>query len=124
MPWFDGIPGVLLSPMGFLQRPLIWLELISQISDAIGGGPNFAYELCMQHVTEKQSKTLNLTHWRVAFAGLEINHLKTYRNFRSVSLAIISFIRAMDWRNLIYMLLAGVINWVSVIYRSFLIVGR
>ena len=81
LPLFNGIPSVLLSPLDFLRRPIIWLELISKLPDVISGGPNFAYELCHQRVNEVQLRTLNLSHWRVAFAGSEMNHVKTYQQF-------------------------------------------
>ena len=81
LPLFDGITSVLLSALDFLRHPIICFELISKLPDVISGGPNFAYELCYQQINEVQLRTLNISRWCVAFAGSEMNHLKTYQQF-------------------------------------------
>ena len=45
------------------------------------GGPNFAYQLCIQRVSEAQKQALNLAHWRLAFCGAEVIRPKTVRQF-------------------------------------------
>lgn len=45
---------VFMSPMAFLQKPIRWLKAISNYSITISGGPNFAYDLCSQQITEEQ----------------------------------------------------------------------
>ncbi len=103
LPLFEGITSVLLSPLDFLRRPIIWLELISKLPDVISGGPNFAYELRYQRINEVQLRTLNLSRWRVAFAGSEMNHLKTYQQFlqkfSTFALMRKLFILLMVWPN-------------------------
>ena len=49
-PLFCGRPSVLMSPMAFLQKPLRWLRAITEFEATIAGGPNFAYELCLQKI--------------------------------------------------------------------------
>jgi 8-amino-7-oxononanoate synthase len=70
-PMYVGRPNVLLSPMSFLQKPYRWLSAISRFRGTTSGGPNFAYDLCVQKVTPEQRATLDLSSWRVAFNGAE-----------------------------------------------------
>src|SRR5215471_1256444 len=53
-PLFAGYPFVLMSPVDFLQRPVRWLNAISQYRATTSGGPNFAYDLCVRKVTPEQ----------------------------------------------------------------------
>lgn len=66
-----GRPSVLMSPMNFLQKPIRWLQAISKYGVTISGGPNFAYELCVQKITDEQMEGLDLSRWEVAFNGAE-----------------------------------------------------
>ena len=43
-----------MSPMTFLKRPLRWLQMIDRYGVTIGGGPNFAYDLCLRRITDEQ----------------------------------------------------------------------
>jgi 8-amino-7-oxononanoate synthase/acyl carrier protein len=70
-PLYVGRPNILMSPMSFLQKPYRWLSAITRFGGSTSGGPNFAYELCVQKITPEQRKTLDLSTWRVAFNGAE-----------------------------------------------------
>ncbi|QDV14161.1 Putative fatty-acid--CoA ligase fadD21 [Rosistilla oblonga] len=70
-PLFYGRPNVLMSPMAFLQKPVRWLQMISKYKVSISGGPNFAYQLCVEKVTPEEIATLDLSGWEVAFNGAE-----------------------------------------------------
>ena len=70
-PLFMGRSTLLMSPMAFLQKPLYWLRGISQNKVHISGGPNFAFDLCVQKVTDEELATLDLSCWGVAFNGAE-----------------------------------------------------
>jgi acyl-CoA synthetase (AMP-forming)/AMP-acid ligase II len=71
---FRGTLCVLMSPLGILQKPYRWLRAISRYRARISGGPNFAYELCADRVTDEQKAALDLSEWRVAIlAGEPIN---------------------------------------------------
>ncbi|MEX2185528.1 MAG: AMP-binding protein, partial [Pirellulales bacterium] len=70
-PMFIGRPNTLMSPMSFLQKPLRWLKAISRYRGTTSGGPNFAYELCVDKITEEQKADLDLSSWLVAFNGAE-----------------------------------------------------
>jgi len=70
-PLFLGARCILMSPVSFLQQPFRWLSAISRFRATISGGPNFAYDLCVQKVTAEQRATLDLSSWEVAFNGAE-----------------------------------------------------
>ena len=70
-PLYAGVPVMLMSPMDFLQKPLRWLQAISEFRATTSGGPNFAYELCCRKVSQAQLETLDLSCWDMAFTGAE-----------------------------------------------------
>jgi acyl-CoA synthetase (AMP-forming)/AMP-acid ligase II len=70
-PVYSGFPSVLMSPMTFLRKPLVWLQAITQIGATSAGGPNFAYDLCARKVTPEQRQKLDLSTWDMAYCGAE-----------------------------------------------------
>ncbi|MDZ4323511.1 MAG: non-ribosomal peptide synthase/polyketide synthase, partial [Pseudomonas sp.] len=80
-PVFSGVPCVLMSPAYFLGRPLRWLEAISEYGGTISGGPDFAYRLCSERVSESALERLDLSGWRVAYSGSEPIRLDTLDRF-------------------------------------------
>jgi 8-amino-7-oxononanoate synthase len=80
-PMYVGRPNVLMSPMSFLQKPYRWLSAISRFRGTTAGGPNFAYDLCVEKITPEQCKTLDLSSWKVAFNGAEPVRAETLEAF-------------------------------------------
>ena len=80
-PMYYGRPNVLMSPMSFLQRPLRWLQAITKYKGAVSGGPNFAYDLCVQRVTPEETSHLDLSTWTLAFNGAEPIRPETLAEF-------------------------------------------
>src|SRR5439155_23207574 len=78
---FHGAPVVLMSPLGLLQRPFRWLQAISRYRADTSGGPNFAYDLCVQRVTPEQKATLDLSNWSIACIGSEPVSARTIERF-------------------------------------------
>ncbi len=72
---------VLMTPAAFLQRPSRWLQAISTFKATTSGGPNFAYDLCVQKVTAEQRAALDLSHWTLAFSGAEPIRVETLNRF-------------------------------------------
>lgn len=70
-PLYMGKSNTLFSPTHFLQKPVRWLQMLSQTGCTISGGPNFAYDLCVEKVTAEQKTTLDLSRWALAFNGAE-----------------------------------------------------
>lgn len=80
-PLFAGFPVILMAPTSFLQRPMRWLEAIARYGGTTSGGPNFAYDLCVQRSTPEQRRKLDLSTWQVAFNGAEPVRSATLRHF-------------------------------------------
>lgn len=80
-PLYGGFPCFLMAPASFLQRPYRWLKAISDYGGTTSGGPNFAYELCIDKITPEQRETLDLSRWSVAFNGAEPIRWDTLERF-------------------------------------------
>ncbi|MHC5725951.1 MAG: fatty acyl-AMP ligase, partial [Nostoc sp.] len=80
-PLYGGFPVTLMSPVDFLQKPYRWLSAISRYQATTSGGPNFAYELCVQKITPEQRTNLDLSSWDVAFNGAEPIRADTLERF-------------------------------------------
>ena len=80
-PLYCGSTNYLMSPLDFLKKPTLWLETISKYHVSISGGPNFAYDLCTNKVTQKDMETLDLSCWRIAFSSSETIRHSTIERF-------------------------------------------
>ena len=70
-PLYAGFPVVLMSPLACIQRPLRWLQAITRYRATTSGGPNFAYDWCVDRIAESKRAGLELSSWDVAFNGAE-----------------------------------------------------
>lgn len=77
----SGADAVLMSPLAFLQRPLRWLQAITDYRGGISGAPNFAYEQCMKAAQRGDRPQFDLESWRHAFAGAEPVRMRTLEAF-------------------------------------------
>lgn len=68
---YAGCTCILMSPFHFMQKPQRWLEAITKYKATHSGGPNFAYELCVNEIKEGELKNLDLSSWKVAYNGSE-----------------------------------------------------
>ncbi|QHC27512.1 fatty acyl-AMP ligase [Streptomyces sp. HF10] len=66
-----GWPLVMLSPIHFVQDPYRWLKAITDHKVTISVGPNFAFDLCAQSITDEELATLDLSRLRQVFCGSE-----------------------------------------------------
>ncbi|NJK57134.1 MAG: fatty acyl-AMP ligase [Pleurocapsa sp. SU_5_0] len=80
-PLFAGLPAVLMSPIALAQNPFLWLQALSKYQITTSGGPNFAYDLLCQKITDEQRASLDLSHWEVAFTGAEPVRAETLGKF-------------------------------------------
>ncbi len=81
LPLYLKARAILMPPSYFLQSPLRWLQIISQERVVLSGGPNFAYDLCANKVTEEQIAQLDLSSWRYAVNGAEPIRETTLQRF-------------------------------------------
>ena len=80
-PLYGGLSAVLMSPIALAQKPFLWLQAISKYKITTSGGPNFAYDLLCQKITDEQRASLDLSSWEVAFSGAEPVRAETLAKF-------------------------------------------
>jgi 7-keto-8-aminopelargonate synthetase-like enzyme/acyl-CoA synthetase (AMP-forming)/AMP-acid ligase II/ribosomal protein S18 acetylase RimI-like enzyme/acyl carrier protein len=80
-PIFVGFPGVLLSPQMFMNDPFGWLKACSDFRATTTGAPNFAYDLCVERITDEQVAQLDLRSLQVAYNGSEPVRHETQARF-------------------------------------------
>ena len=80
-PLYCGRPNILMSPLSFLLKPYRWLAAISKYKGTTSGGPNFAYDQCVQKIRDDQLDSLDLSSWQVAFNGAEPVQAETLEAF-------------------------------------------
>ncbi|MCE0764882.1 fatty acyl-AMP ligase [Pseudonocardia kujensis] len=80
-PLWVGAQAILMSPMAFVRRPLLWLETVSRYRAHTSGGPNFAFDACVGAAARGTVPTLDLSCWKVAFNGAEPVRPDTLRTF-------------------------------------------
>ena len=81
---YVGSACVLLAPVAFIQRPLLWLRAISEYRAEVAGGPNFAFDLCADRYRSEQMEGIDLSCWKVAFNGAEPVRAETIRRFSQI----------------------------------------
>lgn len=80
-PLYLGGHTILMSPRRFLQKPLAWLQAISDYKASISGAPNFAYQLCVDRIDTQDAEALDLSGWETAFCGAEPINAETLDRF-------------------------------------------
>jgi fatty-acyl-CoA synthase len=81
VPLYFGIPTAVLSPLAFLSRPERWLWAIHHHRGTLSPAPNFAYELCVRKVADRELEGLDLSSWRAALNGSEPVNPETLDRF-------------------------------------------
>ncbi len=78
---FIGRPVALMSPMAFLQKPIRWFRAITKYGATTSGGPNFAYQLCVDKIADEELSGVDLSTWGTAFNGAEPVRAATLKQF-------------------------------------------
>jgi 1-acyl-sn-glycerol-3-phosphate acyltransferase len=81
VPLFSGNPVVVMSPLAFLSRPERWLQAIHRHRGTMSPAPNFAFELCVRKIADKDLQGLDLSSWRAALNGAEPVRADTIERF-------------------------------------------
>jgi len=76
-----GVPLAVMSPLSFLTRPERWFWAFHKHRGTITAAPNFAYELCVRKIADKDIEGLDLSSWRVAMNGAEPVNPETMQRF-------------------------------------------
>ena len=72
---------VLFTPSAFVQRPVLWFELITKYRASYTGGPNFAFDLCAKRIGDSQLEGIDLSCLNAMFNGAEPVHWDTLELF-------------------------------------------
>jgi len=80
---YVGALCVLMSPVGFLQRPLSWLRAIHAYRAEVASGPNFAFDLCVGRYNAEEMADIDLSCWRIALNGAETVRADTIERFNA-----------------------------------------
>jgi fatty-acyl-CoA synthase len=76
-----GTPLCVMSPLAFLTRPERWLQAFHKHRGTITAAPNFAYELCVRKIADKDIEGVDLSSWRAALNGAEPVNPETLARF-------------------------------------------
>jgi fatty-acyl-CoA synthase len=76
-----GVPLAVMSPLSFLTRPERWLWTFHKHRGTVTAAPNFAYELCVRKIADKDIEGLDLSSWRIAMNGAEPVNPETMQRF-------------------------------------------
>lgn len=71
MPLFIGMGCVFMSPVSFMQRPMRWIQALSDYRGTHTPSPNFGFEIIARKTTSEQRKDLDLSSVRVVLNGAE-----------------------------------------------------
>ena len=80
-PLHFGLPVAVMSPLAFLTRPEKWLHAFHRHRGTVAAAPNFAYELCVRKIADKDIQGLDLSSWRAALNGAEPVNPETLERF-------------------------------------------
>jgi len=80
-PLHFGLPVAVMSPLAFLTRPERWLQAFQKYGGTVSAAPNFAYELCVRKIADKDIQGLDLSGWRAALNGAEPVNPETLDRF-------------------------------------------
>lgn len=79
--FYNGATCIIMSPLMFMKNPVLWLKMITDYKVTVSGGPNFAYDYCVDKIKEEQLKDIDLSSWQLAFNGAEPISYDTLVNF-------------------------------------------
>ncbi len=74
-------PLYVMSPLSFLMRPQSWLWAIHHFRATLSGAPNFAYELCLNKIDDRNLEGLDLSSLRMTVNGAEPVSVPALRRF-------------------------------------------
>ncbi len=81
IPLMAGRPGVLMSPMAFLQKPARWMQQLAINPGAFCASPNFGFELAVRRTADADMAGLDLSGVVGIISGAERVHPSTLHRF-------------------------------------------
>ncbi len=80
-PILAGLHSVVFSPMSFLMRPARWLQLMAAHTKVFTPAPNFALDLALRRISDKDIAGLDLSDVSHVISGAERVHAATLKRF-------------------------------------------
>ncbi|MCK4440478.1 MAG: AMP-binding protein, partial [Sulfurovaceae bacterium] len=81
LPLYIGFEAILMTPLYFLQKPVRWLQIISDYKVNLTTGPNFAYELCINNIKDEELNGIDLSSLKAMLNGAEPIYSDTLEKF-------------------------------------------
>ncbi len=81
LPFFCGYPCYFMTPQAFVQKPFRWLHAITKFKGTHNAAPNFAFELCVNKISDQEKNMLDLSSWTVAMNAAEPVRAETLKRF-------------------------------------------
>lgn len=81
LPLVSDAAAVTMEPATFVRDPKVWLRAIAAEEDVFTAAPDFAYDLCVNRVSQEERAAVDLSTWRVAVNGSEPVRAATQRRF-------------------------------------------
>lgn len=78
---YNGYTSVLMAPVSFIQKPSRWLKAITKYKGTHGGAPNFAFDLCVDGVTDEEKSGIDLSSMDTMYCGAEPIRKETFDRF-------------------------------------------
>lgn len=78
---YNGNEFIILPPVSVIQNPYLWLKALSDYGAYFTSGPNFAYQLCVDKISDELLDTLDLSTLDYACAAAEPNRINTATSF-------------------------------------------
>jgi acyl-CoA synthetase (AMP-forming)/AMP-acid ligase II len=76
-----GIPLVLIDPLDFIRRPVLWLSVIHEHRATQTWAPNFGYAIAAQRIRDEEMEGIRLDHMRGFWNAGEKVHIGTFEEF-------------------------------------------
>jgi len=77
-----GRPGILMSPVAFMQKPVRWIQQMAAYPSVFAAGPNFAFDVAASRCSDAELEGLDLSGVRVMINGGERVLGSTLRRFQ------------------------------------------
>ncbi|EZH74456.1 hypothetical protein ATO12_11855 [Aquimarina atlantica] len=76
-----GIEMIILPPQAFIQKPIRWFQVISKYKANYSGGPNFAFDLCINQIKDDDLDSIDLSSLSTMYNGAEPIRAQTIKDF-------------------------------------------
>ncbi|GHF43640.1 acyl-CoA synthetase (AMP-forming)/AMP-acid ligase II [Deinococcus metalli] len=80
-PMYRDLPAIVMPTSAVMQKPVRWLRAISHYRAVSSGAPNFAFQACLDAVSDEDCAGLDLSTWQLAPLGAETIRADTLEQF-------------------------------------------